>query len=86
MFISRLGLEHAFRARKRGRAMGDSGVPGELFALALAQVASMFFSLFSKATIYVQEPLSVQRFCSDCMDEIAGFSQSHRYWPLHLYG
>ena len=45
---------------KRGRAMGESGLPGELFALALAQMASMFFSLLLKATIYVQEPFQVK--------------------------
>ena len=40
--------------------MGESGLPGELFALAHAQMASMFCSLFSKASIYVQEPFQVK--------------------------
>ena len=41
LLASRLELEQAFRARKRGRAMGESGLPGELFALSLAQMALM---------------------------------------------
>ena len=49
LLASRLDLEQAFRARKRGRAMGESGLPGELFALALAQMASMFVTLFSQS-------------------------------------
>ena len=48
LLVSRLDLEQAFRARKRGRAMGESGLPGELFALALAQMASMCSVLCSK--------------------------------------
>ena len=43
LLVSWLEVEQAFRARRRGRAMGESDLPGELFALALAQMASMVF-------------------------------------------
>ena len=42
LLISRSELEQAFRIRKRGRAMGESGLPGELFAAAPAQMAALF--------------------------------------------
>ena len=48
LLASRLELEQAFRARKRGRAMGESGLPGELFACfcsdGLAVVQSVYQS------------------------------------------
>ena len=47
--------------------MGESDLPGELFALALAQMALMICSVFVlKATIYVQEPFQFQgaRLCT----------------------
>ena len=40
--------------------MGESGLPGELFALAFAQMAWQLFSLFIKATLFVQEPFPIK--------------------------
>ena len=64
--------------------MGESGLPGELFALALAQMALMFVSPFLKAIIYVREPFQVKgsQLCTflqrtwgtDC----CGFPEGHK--------
>ena len=84
LLVSRLELEQAFRSRKRGRAMGESGLSGELFALALAQMASMCSVLFFQNPIYVQEPFRLKgsRLCTfykktwgaDC----CGFPEGHK--------
>ena len=61
LLAPRLELEQALRARKRGRAMGESGLPGELFALAHAQMASMCCSHFSHSHFfYVHEPFQIK--------------------------
>ena len=84
LLVSRLELEQAFRSRKRGRAMCESGLSGELFALALAQMASMCSVLYFQNHIYVQEQFRLKgsRLCTcykrtwgaDC----CGFPEGHK--------